>query len=96
MGRCYIPSQTLHEIEMTSEDLLEMKICDQIIEEPLGGAHRDFEQAASILKNVLIKELGVLIKTNPTSFLDNRIERYEKLVFITSLNDFFDHLIKYL
>jgi acetyl-CoA carboxylase carboxyl transferase subunit alpha len=45
----------------------------------LGGAHRNFEEAASILKNVLIKELEVLNKTNPTSFLDNRIERYGKI-----------------
>ena len=66
-------------MKVTPEDLLEMKICDQIIEEPLGGAHRNFEEAASILKNVLIKELDVLKKTNPTSFLDNRIERYEKI-----------------
>ena len=66
-------------MKVTPEDLLEMKICDQIIEEPLGGAHRNFEEAASILKNALIKELGALKKTNPTSFLDNRIERYEKI-----------------
>ena len=66
-------------MKVTPEDLLEMKICDQIIEEPLGGAHRNFEEAASILKNVLIKELEVLNNTNPTSFLDNRIERYEKI-----------------
>ena len=66
-------------MKVTPEDLLKMEICDQIIEEPLGGAHRNYEEAASILKNVLIKELGVLNKTNPTSFLDNRIERYEKI-----------------
>ena len=66
-------------MKVTPEDLLEMKICDLIIEEPLGGAHRNFEEAASILKNVLIKELRVLNKINPTSFLDNRIERYEKI-----------------
>ena len=66
-------------MKVTPEDLLEMKICDQIIEEPFGGAHRNFEEAASILKNVLIEELEVLNKTNPISFLDNRIERYEKI-----------------
>ena len=66
-------------MKVTPEDLLEMQICDKIIEEPLGGAHRNFEEAASILKNVLIKELGILKNTNPTSFLDNRIERYEKI-----------------
>ena len=66
-------------MKVTPEDLLKMEICDQIIEEPLGGAHRNYEEAASILKNVLIKELCVLNKTNPTSFLDNRIERYEKI-----------------
>jgi len=66
-------------MKVTPKDLLEMKICDQIIDEPLGGAHRNFKEAASILKDVLLKELDVLKKSSPTSFLDHRIERYEKI-----------------
>jgi len=66
-------------MKVTPKDLLKMKICDRIIQEPLGGAHRNFEETASILKTVLLKELDALKKTNPTSFLDRRIERYDKI-----------------
>ena len=66
-------------MKVTPEDLLEMKICDRIIEEPLGGAHRNFEEVAITLKNTLIEELEILKKIDPTSFLDQRIERYEKI-----------------
>ena len=66
-------------MKVTPKDLLEMKICDRIIEEPLGGAHRNFEEVAITLKNTLIEELEILKKIDPTSFLDQRIERYEKI-----------------
>jgi acetyl-CoA carboxylase carboxyl transferase subunit alpha len=40
------------------DDLVEMGICDQIIDEPNGGAHRDFISSADLLKNTLYKELN--------------------------------------
>ena len=38
-------------MKVTPEDLFEMEICDEIINEPLGGAHREFEQTAFSLKS---------------------------------------------
>ena len=61
------------------EDLVEMGICDKIIEEPNGGAHRDFISSANLLKSTLLNELSDLIKINQDQFLDNRIKRYDKL-----------------
>ena len=66
-------------MKVTPEDLLEMKICDRIIDEPLGGAHRNFDEVALTLKNVLLEELGILKKNDSASFLDQRIERYDKI-----------------
>jgi acetyl-CoA carboxylase carboxyl transferase subunit alpha len=66
-------------MKVTPEDLLEMKICDRIIDEPLGGAHRNFDEVALTLKNVLLEELGILKKIDSASFLDQRIERYDKI-----------------
>ena len=37
-------------MKVTPEDLFEMEICDEIINEPLGGAHREFDQTALSLK----------------------------------------------
>ena len=60
-------------------DLEEMGICERIIEEPNGGAHRDFESSADLLKKALIEEVELLSKIKPKKFLDNRIKKYDAL-----------------
>ena len=60
-------------------DLEEMGICERIIEEPNGGAHRDFESSADLLKKALIEEVESLSKIKPEKFLDNRIKKYDAL-----------------
>ncbi|MBV8383758.1 MAG: acetyl-CoA carboxylase carboxyltransferase subunit alpha, partial [Planctomycetaceae bacterium] len=42
-------------LKMTSRDLLRFGIIDEIIPEPLGGAHRDHREAAAVLKSYLIR-----------------------------------------
>ena len=60
-------------------DLEEMGICERIIEEPNGGAHRDFESSADLLKKALIEEIELHSKIKPVKFLDNRIRKYDAL-----------------
>tara|TARA_B000000441_G_C21725031_1_gene341863 strand:- start:244 stop:1200 length:957 start_codon:yes stop_codon:yes gene_type:complete len=60
-------------------DLEKMGICERIIEEPNGGAHRDFESSADLLKKALIEEVELLSKIKPEKFLDNRIKKYDAL-----------------
>ena len=60
-------------------DLEEMGICERIIEEPNGGAHRDFESSADLLQKALIEEVELLSKIKPEKFLDNRIKKYDAL-----------------
>ena len=60
-------------------DLEEMGICERIIEEPNGGAHRDFESSADLLKKALLEEVELLSKIKPEKFLDNRIKKYDAL-----------------
>ncbi len=64
-------------------DLEEVGICDEIIKEPNGGAHRDFSSSAKSLKKSLVENISVLSTTNPDKFLDNRIKRYSKLGYYT-------------
>ena len=47
-------------MQMNSENILKLKLIDEIIEEPLGGAHRNPDQAAQILKKSIIKNLNEL------------------------------------
>ena len=61
------------------EDLKKMGICDQIIKEPLGGAHRDFEKIAEKVKNAILNELKLFQESKIDNFLEKRIDRYDKM-----------------
>lgn len=65
-------------LKMTSHDLLELGIIDRIIEEPLGGAHRDKEQAIKNVKEAVVAELKKLLKA-PKQSKEKRIEKFTKM-----------------
>ena len=55
---CGDPKKTLEAataMKLSSRDLLELKIIDEIIEEPAGGAHRDKDEVLKNVKNPLKK-----------------------------------------
>ena len=56
-----------------------MGICERIIQEPNGGAHRDKESAANNLDQALKEELEKLKKIDPEKFLDKRIKKYDSM-----------------
>ena len=66
-------------LKLTPKDLMEHNICNMIVYEPSGGAHRHFDETASILKEVILNELSELKKNINKDFLDNRVARYDKL-----------------
>jgi len=71
--------QAAEALKLTAPDLLEQKIVDRIIPEPLGGAHKDHLQAANILKSVLKEELEPLIKIKPEKLIEGRLEKFGKM-----------------
>ena len=66
-------------MKVMPEDLKKMGICDQIIKEPLGGAHRDFEKIAEKVKNTILQEIKVFQESKIDDFLEKRINRYNKM-----------------
>ncbi len=72
-------------MKVTSSDLLEMKILDAIIEEPAGGAHRNVDKAAQILKQTILSELKTLKKIPIDELIYNRIEKFGKMGFWSEL-----------
>ena len=71
--------QAAEALRLTAPDLLEQKVIDRIVPEPLGGAHKDHELAASILKKVLLEELQQLEKIKPDKLVDMRLEKFGKM-----------------
>jgi acetyl-CoA carboxylase carboxyl transferase subunit alpha len=60
---------------ITSERLKELELIDDIIPEPLGGAHRDFNAMSNNIKNSLIETLDVLEGITLDKLLDQRYAR---------------------
>lgn len=66
-------------MKVSAQNLVEMGICDRIINEPLGGAHRNPEQAAQLLKKSILAEIDNFKDLDGNSFLESRIERYNQM-----------------
>jgi len=60
---------------ITSSRLYELKLIDGIIEEPLGGAHRDIDLMADTLKRILLQQLDTLAGATPEQLLKTRYQR---------------------
>ncbi len=73
--------QAAEALKLTAPDLLKLGIIDRIIEEPGGGAHRNHQEAAQILKNALIEEIGEVKKIKREKLLENRMKKFEKMGF---------------
>ena len=62
-------------LKLTGKDLLEMKIIDGIIKEPLGGAHRDPHEAAENMKKTIKKDLASLKAIPKDKLVDMRYDK---------------------
>ena len=63
-------------LKITAKDCLNLKIIDEIIEEPIGGAHRNHEIICRDLKKSLLENLNELQKLDLASLLTKRNNRY--------------------
>ncbi|SFU38838.1 acetyl-CoA carboxylase carboxyl transferase subunit alpha [Xenorhabdus koppenhoeferi] len=59
----------------TAPRLLELKLIDMVIPEPLGGAHRNYEKVAESLKTQLLADLAELSELNDEELVNRRYER---------------------
>jgi len=64
---------------ITAKDLLEMHIIDDIIKEPVGGAHVDPEKAAGLLKTAIKKHLDELSKLTREQLIEDRYKEFRKM-----------------
>ena len=62
-------------MKLNAKSILDLELIDEIIPEPLGGAHRNFDQAASNLSKALINNLDLLTNLPINSLIEKRYER---------------------
>ena len=66
-------------LRLTAKDLLHMGICDQVIREPQGGAHADWDEAAAYLADALDKTLAELSPLPAERLLESRWAKYDAI-----------------
>jgi acetyl-CoA carboxylase carboxyl transferase subunit alpha len=71
--------QAAEALKITAQDLLELKIADEIVPEPLGGAHVNPNYAAQNLKKALVSSLQQLRKQKVPQLLKKRYEKYRSI-----------------
>lgn len=71
--------QAAEAMGITANDLLKNKVIDQIVPEPLGGAHRNHKRAAILLKKVLRPILNNLLAMSPDQLTSQRQEKFRHI-----------------
>jgi acetyl-CoA carboxylase carboxyl transferase subunit alpha len=66
-------------LRLTAGDLVELKVVDEIIAEPIGGAHSDHNATAASLKEVLIRNLEDLRRLKPDKLVRRRREKFLRM-----------------
>jgi acetyl-CoA carboxylase carboxyl transferase subunit alpha len=72
-------SRAAEALKLTADSLLEMGIIDEIVPEPFGGAHRNYEATFASTKEALLKHLRRLKRTSTRKLLDRRFDKYARI-----------------
>ncbi|MBK7882635.1 MAG: acetyl-CoA carboxylase carboxyltransferase subunit alpha [Chitinophagaceae bacterium] len=69
------------QLRLTGNDMLKFGLVDDVIKEPLGGAHWDYDEAAITLKQFLLPVIKDLKQILPEERVSNRIKKFGKMGF---------------
>ncbi len=66
-------------LKLTAYDLYNLGVIDEIIFEPLGGAHKDVQQTIKSVKNAIVKNILELLKISPEELVKQRYKKYRRI-----------------
>jgi acetyl-CoA carboxylase carboxyl transferase subunit alpha len=66
-------------LKITAQDLFQMRVIDEVVEEPIGGAHRDPRRAAELLKEAISRNLAEIKTLQSDELVNIRYEKFRKL-----------------
>jgi len=70
-------------LKITANDLHKLGLVSEVVPEPLGGAHRDYEEAAETVKKALLRNLDELEKLSTEELLEKRYQRLRDVKFFS-------------
>lgn len=71
--------QAAEALKLTAKDMKRMKLVDQIVKEPLGGAHTDREKTFLAVKNAIEKSYDDLKNLSPKELVKQRMQKYDDM-----------------
>ena len=71
--------QAAEALKLTAKDMKRMKLVDEIVKEPLGGAHKDREQTFITVSNTIVKSYNEFKNLSPKELVDQRMDKYSKM-----------------
>ncbi|MFZ1801153.1 MAG: acetyl-CoA carboxylase carboxyltransferase subunit alpha, partial [Chitinophagaceae bacterium] len=75
------------QLKLTSKDMHGFGLVDEIIPEPVGGAHWDYDESSRVLKEYILKAIAAMKKFTPQERVNMRIEKFGKMGFWDELAD---------
>jgi acetyl-CoA carboxylase carboxyl transferase subunit alpha len=72
-------SEAAELLKLTAQDLFQMKVIDEVVEEPIGGAHRDPRRAAELLKEAVTRNMAEMRSMASHDLVELRYEKFRKL-----------------
>lgn len=79
-------AEAAESLHLTSYELLKLGVIDEVVKEPLGGAHRDFETVADELGHAIDRALRRLSKLTPKKLTDRRYQKFRAMGVFSELN----------
>ena len=71
--------QAADALKLTASDMEKQELIDEIIKEPLGGAHANPSETFNIVKNKILSEFEALKNLSTEELIDNRINKYSNM-----------------
>ena len=71
--------QAAEALKLTANDMKKLKLVDEIVKEPLGGAHADREGAFKAVEKAIIKHFEELKKLSPKDLVKDRMDKYDQM-----------------
>ena len=67
------------QLKLTAPDLVQLGVCDEIIQEAPGGAHRNAALTAAKLRAAIKRHLQELVELPPAELIERRYQKFRKL-----------------
>jgi len=71
--------QAAESLKLTAKDMKKMKLVDEIVKEPLGGAHVDREKTFATVRDAIVKSYDEFKNLSPKDLVEKRMDKYSQM-----------------